>query len=452
MTTKDSESFFNSLTFRGFLVTLLTLLLLIPLFMVGSIINERKLYYDSVIESNEAGWNADQTVVGPVLVVPYTERYSSVETATDSNGITNTISRDVITDKTLLILPENLNISAKLNEKKRNTGKFSSYVYQADVLLSGHFKLDALPKANNKYSIHWDKAWLSIGLTDTTSLNSAGPLRWQTSSARFEPGSKLQKLLKNGIHASMSGLSVDKESSEFKIELSFNGNSAFNFAPLGESTTAKIQSGWPNPDFIGDLLPTSKVISTEGFNATWRIQSLARNYPQSWIINLGDEQQKISYQFDTLTAGVNLFKADTTYDKIMYAANYGVIFIVITFLAFLIFDAKQKYNIHILHYVIIGLLLVLFYLLLTSLIEYFYFDKAYIYAAGSIIGLVTLYTFATLKSFSKGLFILILLSSLYAALYFILQSAEYALVASSVALLFVLVLLMLASYKLKYDD
>ena len=451
MTAKDSESFFKSLTFRGFLVVLLTLLLMIPLFMVGSIINERKQYYDTVVDSNTSEWGVDQTLIGPVLVVPYTERFSSVETSTDGSGISNTISRDVITDKTLLILPEHLNINARLNEKKRNKGIYTSYVYQADVQLSGNFNLEVLPKANSKYTIHWNRAWLAVGLSDTKSLNSTSPLRWQDSSARFEPGSKLQKLLKNGIHASMSGLTTDKALPEFKIELSLNGKSAFSFAPLGESTTTKIESGWPNPNFTGDLLPTSKAISAEGFHATWRIQNLARNYPQSWLISNSNEQSE-NYQLDSLTSGVNLFKPVSAYNKIAYAVHYGILFIALSFLAFLIFDARQKSNMHILQYAVIGLSLSLFFLLLTSLTEFLEFEKAYLYSAGSTIGTITLYTFATLKSFSKGIFILILLSSLYSALYIILQMSDYALVAGAGALLLIIVILMLASWNLKYDD
>ena len=107
---------------------------------------------------------------------------------------------------------------------------------------------------------------------------------------------------------------------------------------------------------------------------------------------------------------------------------------------------------HILQYVIVGLSLSLFYLLLISLSEHFALLNAYIYAAGTIIGIITLYTIAILRSFAKGLFILILLSSLYGALYFILQMEDYALLAGAGAMLFVIVILMLASWNLKYDD
>ena len=451
MSAKETESFFKSLTFRGFLVALLMLLLLIPLFMIGSIVNERKQYYHAVVDDIASGWGMDQTVIGPVLAVPYTERISSVETVTDSSGASKAISRDVFNNKTMMILPEMLNINAKLNEKHRKRGIYTSLVYQADVQLSGHFNLDVLPKASNKYSIQWDKAWLAVGLSDTKAVNSTSPLRWQDTSAKFEPGTRMQKILKNGFHASMANLSTSKSEQEFKIELSFKGNSRFSFAPLGESTTTKIESTWPNPSFKGGVLPVSKVISAEGFNATWRISHLARNYPQSWLKSNGNEQLE-NYKLDSLTAGVELFTPVSLYSKMDRAVKYGVLFIGLTFLTFLIFEVSVKSKMHILQYVIVGLSLSLFYLLLISLSEHLALLNAYIYAAGTIIGIITLYTFAILRSFAKGLFILILLSSLYGALYFILQMEDYALLAGAGAMLFVIVILMLASWNLKYDD
>ncbi|HIQ15709.1 MAG TPA: hypothetical protein EYH38_09120, partial [Leucothrix sp.] len=195
----------------------------------------------------------------------------------------------------------------------------------------------------------------------------------------------------------------------------------------------------------GDVLPKSKIISKAGFNAEWVIPHLARNYPQSWLMD------KEKYKLQELSTGVDLFTPVSLYAKVKRAVKYGVLFIGLTFLTFLVFEVTVKARLHIIQYAIIGLSLSLFYLLLISLSEQIPFMMAYIYAASAIVGIITLYTFAVLRSFGKGLFILILLGSLYTALYFILQMEDYALIAGSGVMLFVLVILMIATRNIQHD-
>lgn len=445
MPSEKSKSFYSSLTFRGFLVALLMLLMLIPLFMVETIVDERNSYYHSVIDDISKGWGQDQTLIGPVLAVPYVEHITSVETVTDSNGVTKTVSRDVFNDKTMILLPEELRIKAKLNETHRKRGIYDSLVYKADLDLTGYFNLDALPRESNKYSIRWNKAWLAIGLSDTKAINRITPLRWGKSSAKFEPGTRLLKILPNGFHASMKNIQKGNKRPEFKIKLSFNGNTRFKFAPLGEITIAEVESGWPHPSFQGDIFPNSKIISNEGFSAEWNIPHLSRNYPQSWLMS------NENYRLDELTTGVDLYRPVSLYSKVGRAVKYGALFIGLTFLTFLVFEVTVKSRVHIIQYAIIGLSLSLFYLLLISLSEYISFMMSYIFAASTIVGIITLYTFAVLKSVGKGLFIMILLGSLYTALYFILQMEDYALLAGAGVMLFVLVILMIATRNIQHD-
>lgn len=444
--TPAKQSFFQSPTFQSLLVAVLMLLMLVPLLMVNSIVNERNRYYNDTIDSISKGWGKSQTIVGPILSVPYVEHIVSVDTVTDSDGVTKTISRDVFNEKTMVLLPEDLLINATLKDKQKKRGIYKALVYQADVKISGIFDLNALPKENNKYTIRWKKAWLSIGLSDTKAISSTTPLRWSNYSAKFEPGTRLVKLIPNGFHASMKNIPKGEKRPAFKIQLSFNGGTSFRFAPVGESSVAQIESSWPHPSFQGDILPTSTIIKEDGFSAEWRIPNLARNYPQSWLMN------EESYQLDSITTGVDLFTPVSLYSKVSRAVKYGALFIGLTFLTFLVFELTIKTRVHIIQYAIIGISLILFYLLLISLSEQIPFMIAYIYAASTIIGIITLYTFAVLKSFGKGLFILILLSSLYTALYFILQMEDYALLAGAGVMLFVVVILMMATRNISSSD
>ena len=449
MPAKQTKSFFTSLTFRSVLIGLLMLLMLIPLMMVDGIVSERGRYYHQVVRDISSGWGQDQAVMGPVLAVPYVVHQTSVETVTDNNGKTRTVSRDIFKDKTMILLPEVLNINVDLKEAHRKRGIYDSLVYKAEIELSGHFDLSDLPQESGKYSIRWRKAWLAVGVRDTKAINSTTPLNWDGSRAKFEPGTRMTKIIPNGFHASMANTVGGSQKGglrpEFKIKLSINGSKGFKFAPLGETTFAKISSGWPHPSFQGDVLPKSKIISKAGFKADWVIPHLARNYPQSWLMD------KEEYHLQELITGVDLFTPVSLYAKVKRAVKYGALFIGLTFLTFLVFEVTVKARLHLIQYAIIGLSLSLFYLLLISLSEQIPFMMAYIYAACTIVGIITLYTFAVLRSFGKGLFILVLLGSLYAALYFILQMEDYALIAGSGVMLFVLVILMIATRNIQHD-
>ena len=448
--TAATKSFFTSLTFRSILIGLLMLVMLIPLIMVDGIVSERSRYHSSVIYDISKGWGEDQSITGPVLAVPYVEHQVSVETITGSDGQSKTVSRDVFKDKTMILLPEVLNINTKLNEAHRKRGIYDSLVYRAEIELTGHFDLSALPTESKRYSIRWKKAWLAVGLSDTKAINNTTPLDWDGSRTKFEPGTRMTKIIPSGFHANMANTVTTKSKGgvrpEFRIQLSVNGSKRFRFSPLGETTFSKVESGWPHPSFQGDVLPDSKIISNEGFSAEWVIPHLARNYPQSWLM---DEEE---YRLQELSTGVDLFTPISLYSKVIRAVKYGGLFIGLTFLVFLIFEITVKARLHIIQYAIVGLSLSLFYLLLISLSEHIPFITAYIYAASTTVGIITLYTFAVLRSFGKGLFIMILLGSLYTALFFILQMEDYALLAGAGVMLFVLIILMIATRKIQHSD
>lgn len=443
MSSTQSKSFYTSFAFHGFLIVLLLLFFFALHSLIGSVFEARDKEYKKVINAMAQDWGGDQSVVGPVLVVPYVEHVTSVKTVTDNNGDDKTVSRDIFTNKTMILLPEELRIKTELNELHRKKGQYDSLVYQADLNMTGFFNLDLLPREKNKYTIRWKKAWLAVGLSDTKVITSTSPLRWDDSSAKFEPGTRLTKLLPSGIHAKMINTSKKNKRPEFKIQLSFKGSNAFRFAPLGESTVATIRSAWSHPSFEGGILPKSKIISDDGFSAEWNIPHLSRNYPQSWL--LGEQ----TFPLTNLVTGVDFKSPASVYSKISEVIKYGIIFVAFAFLALLVFDISAVSRVHLIQYGIIGLSLSLFYFFFAVLAEYFLLDRAYVYAVSGILSIVTLYVMAVLRSFLKGIFILIVLGGLYGALYFILQKEEHAFLVGSGVLLFIMMMFMSVTQKIQ---
>src|SRR6218665_1400061 len=98
----------NKLLIKGVLIALLILAMLIPSGMITALIKERADRQQEVIAEVSRKWAEPQTLVGPVLMVPYLER------STNSSGET-TMSRN-----TAYFLPEKLNIDGRLNMEERH--------------------------------------------------------------------------------------------------------------------------------------------------------------------------------------------------------------------------------------------------------------------------------------------------------------------------------------------
>ena len=60
---------------RLIVIAILALTLLIPLGMVQSVVHERHQTYRGVISDISGSWSGEQQIAGPMLVVPFTERF-----------------------------------------------------------------------------------------------------------------------------------------------------------------------------------------------------------------------------------------------------------------------------------------------------------------------------------------------------------------------------------------
>lgn len=428
----------ESLTFRTIIIAIITLTMFIPLAMVDDIVRERGHRFNNVIHQIASVWGEPQTLTGPILAVPYVDRVLTVETVTDKSGDTRTISKDVYTDHTMILLPEELNIEGKLQEEYRKRGIYESLVYVSELNLKGHFNIRPLQNAcSDDCKIKWDEAWIATGLTDTKAINEASRLSWDNTSVSISPGTQLPNLISNGFHAPLKGIEPESPLPEFKIRLSINGSSGIRFAPLGEVTIAEFSSAWPHPSFQGGVLPKEKKISAEGFSARWQIPNLARNYPQHWELS-----NKPSTMLNDFVAGVDLFEPVTLYSKISRSTKYGILFIALTFITFLIFELTTKTRPHFVQYILVGLAMSLFYLILLSLAEHIAFLHAYIAASATTIILISAYAFAILKSKARAFLFFMLLVGLYAVLYTLLHLEDFALLTGTALLLVVTTVLM----------
>ncbi|MEZ5450989.1 MAG: inner membrane CreD family protein [Thiolinea sp.] len=206
-----------------------------------------------------------------------------------------------------------------------------------------------------------------------------------------------------------------------------------------------MDSGWPHPSFQGDLLPDTHEIGAAGFKAEWAISNLARNYPQHWQL----QEQASPYDLNAFSTGVSLYQPASLYTTVERAVKYGILFVALTFMTFFAFEIASGLRLHVLQYGLIGTALALFYLSLLALAEHLPFQEAYRAAAAIVVGMIWLYAWAVLRSFWKGLLILLILGGLYTLLYFILQLEDYALAAGTGLLLLTTLMMMLVTRRIQ---
>lgn len=452
----QNTNFFSSMIFRVFVLMLLLALSMIPISMLETLVGNQIKLKHKLTEELSNKWGSAQTIIGPILSIPYVEQISRIESETDSNGLKSSVSRDVFANKTLMLLPENLRINAKLKDKALTRDNHKVHVYQGEIELSGNFNLDALPLANDYYTIEWDKAFFSIGLSDNKSVEASTPLHWEDSSAAFKPGTQLPMLLKQGFHANLEDVANDNPLPQFKLQLNLRGKESFQFAPFGEITSAKIISDSSQIKIFGDIPASSKATSSEEFEATWGISNLSRNYPQQWLI--GEKENKTpDYDFSSVLTGVQLSlpasATDENHAKIKDMLSYLMPILGILFLSLLIFEFKRNIRSKpkFIHYLVVSFPILLTPIILLTLNNLTSFIQAYQMAAGSSIILIVLYVSTALKSFDRGFYILLILATLFAALFVILEMPEYALFATSTAGLGITMLLMMASFNIQED-
>lgn len=438
------KSMSDTLTIRSIIVGVIALVMLIPLVMMQGVVHERNGLYNNVLHDIANTWGGQQLLQGPVLVVPFVEKHTSKETIKDENGEEKVKSKTKYVTKYSIHLPKDLKIDVDLSEQHRKRGIYKSLVYQADLSLAGSFNnLDIESMSDYIHRIDYDKAYLVLGLSDTRAINDVSSLNWNGNEVGYSPGTQLPELLSHGFHASVKGLNANSEGHIFSTKISVNGSQGFRFAPFGENTQVNMQSSWPHPSFQGSTLPSDYEITDSGFTSSWTIPHLARNYPQSWVMG------KQNYNLGEFNAGVDLFEPVFLYSKVTRAVKYGILFIGLTFLTFMIFELTTQIRLHYVQYGLIGVALSIFYLLLLSIAEHTAFLTAYIIAAIINIGLITIYTAAALKSWSRASMIFALLSALYLVLYSLLQLEDYALLMGTMLLLSVLIVLMYVTRNLR---
>jgi inner membrane protein len=408
----------------GFLV----LVLLIPLAMTRSLIDDRIAVGNTAKADIQRAWGGSQVIAGPILVVPYTA--TSVHPYGDRREESGELH----------FLPAELDIDVGLDPEVRYRGIHEVAVYTATAELTGRFDLpDTSGMGVDDAVFDWRAAYFLFGVSDARAIRNAPALRIDDQAYPFEAGAQHIPGFPPMIVARANLLAAQllDVPLEFAIQLDAAGTDAFSILPLGGTTTAAISSGWASPSFGGKHLPEVREIDDNGFHASWRISSLGRNLPSRWTTLPADNQAFIHSVF-----GVSLYTPVDFYHLTDRATKYAVLIVGLTFVAYFLFELLARLRLHPLQYLLIGLANTLFYLLLLSLAEHLGFAWAYFMSAVGATSLIVAYSASILKSRKRASLVGAMLAVLYLFLYLTLNAETYALLAGSIGLWITLALIM----------
>lgn len=311
--------------------------------------------------------------------------------------------------------PESLEIHATLRTEMRRRGLYEIPVYFTQLEIKGEFDTAGLETPEDVY--------LSLALADNRGIVQPPTLTWGDATASFVPGSGLPQL-DNGIRASVPILPGQEGSrAKFSISLELRGMSSLEFTPVGRNTRVELHGDWPHPSFKGRFLPVQYDVENDQFDASWHIPHIASGARQTLDeLNAGRIERLRQNTF-----GVELFNSVDRYHQSLHAVKYGILFVILTFTAFFLVELTRDLRLHPIHYLLVGLALTIFFLLLISLSEHVEFWIAYLLAALACAGQISAYLVAVLGRVASGIRFGALLGGLYGMLYVILLSEDNAL-------------------------
>ena len=408
----------QSLTLKLILLAILGMLLLIPLEMIKELILERQKNAEKVRKEISDQWAAEQCFSGPLINIP-------VRTIPSEKDEKSTI-------KVWHILPESLTISGNIIPEIRYRGIYQTVVYESELNIKGFFILPA-PDALNNYEVLWNEAYYSVGISDNRGLKGKIMLKADSTELEADPGIRDNDVFKSGISFNNPHVTPGKEV-RFEMKLSLSGSEGLFITPLGKSTFVHLQSEWTSPAFKGSFLPMKRNIDENGFAAEWEVTHLNRNFPQNWI---GDTFHPMESSF-----GLDLFQPVDHYQKSWRSSRYGLLFIALTFLVLIFIEISRKEALHIFHYFLVALGLILFFSLLNALSEHIGFNPAYLISSGATILLITAFTGSLFSEKKKALIVFGLLAILYLFIFVLLNLNDYAYLAGNVGLFILLAIVM----------
>ncbi|MGV3609688.1 MAG: cell envelope integrity protein CreD [Fluviicola sp.] len=413
----DFVKFLNSSLGRLILIGSLTVVLLIPITHVISLIHERQNRAMNIKSEIRSEWGGNFYYKGLVLRIP----------VKNSNY-----------KKYLFFFPEDEKTNLNVNTSIKKRGIYHFPVFQSRNHTSAAFT----PNLNNP-DLDLSKAQIGLLALAETRISDMEKIEVNGSGLEIEQQSMAENDPDKLFYAT-APFTIDKSTTRITVNTNYtvNGSGKIILRGFAKKSAYKMTSNWNNPSFSGTSLPNPDSFTVKnGFTSSWSMMNIAQN-PKVGMEHSNQYGKKSD-------ASVDFLEAIDQYQLNERTVKYAILVILLTFTVFYLIELIGKMLIHPIHYLMIGLSLILFYLILLSFSEQFGFARSYLAAGIGIITLLSWYSYSVLRSLKFALTILSAISILYGFLYVIVNLETYALIVGSMGLFVVLAAIMSFTRRLK---
>ncbi|NND57080.1 MAG: hypothetical protein HKN57_07500, partial [Xanthomonadales bacterium] len=299
----------NRATLKLLFVGLLSLSMLVPLSMIGSVVRDRQTLQTKAENTIANRWGGVQTIGGLVALL---QRPVMLTDARQSRTQTAWSAR-VLTD---------LEVTADLVTEHRYLGIYEAPVYTARLAISGLIDWTLLEQLQPEGDLVF---WLPLsdvrGVRQVSALTLDGlkidAMPLSTHSDRIS-GLQFTIAAKDRKHRSADA--------RYLLELQLAGSGSLQFLPMADTTQVDLAADWPHPEFIGQFLPAERSVADAGTRARWQLLGLNRPYGDQWPV--------ADMSFDQLrdaAFGMRLETPVDGYQRSERSVKYGFLFITLTF-------------------------------------------------------------------------------------------------------------------------
>ena len=349
----------RSLGVKLIVVCILALIMMLPAFFVGNLVEDRTSRAADVIKEISSHVGGQQTFLGPTLAIPYTiPARSQVDSA--KHGM-------------YLVFPTRASAVLKVATEERRRSLFKVPVFQADLKLDGVFDLTGVPAAApSGAEFDWTRSEIVIGVSDARGALTDAMLTTDGKTTTLVPAEISQSISIGGdqspsVKLALFGANVQnlsKPNAQFNVTsaLRFSGAQRIALLAYGKTTNFAAQGDWPSPGFDGGFLPVTRTVSGKGFEAEWSVPFIARGVRAEGAGN------SIT-GLDSTALGVSFIEVADPYQSVNRALKYLPLFVGLVFLSYFVFEATTGKRVHPAQYILVGIAQIIFYLLLLSLAE-----------------------------------------------------------------------------------
>lgn len=439
------------LLLRFLVVGGLVLLLLIPLSMIRGLVHDRQAHRAEAIQRVAQGMAGPQRLAGPLRVVPWTA--SRAVNATGAGGRIEV--REETVSGYLLQAPRQLRAGGQLVPEVRRVGLYDVPVFHWQADVQAMFAPLPLPQVDGR---SYGTPYLVLGLGDVRGLVGTPRLQVDGAEVALQAGTADLDGRLDGLHAPLAQVAAGASvlaATRAGLRMDLAGTRSLDIVPVADDNTVQLQSGWPHPSFGGRFLPARREVGADGFHASWSVSSLASTARPQLLEALrpsspGSAGPAGADAWDSIR--VSLVDPVDVHTQVDRATKYGVLFVILTFVGFALLELVRQLRIHPMQYLLVGLALAIFFLLLLGLSEHIAFRWAYVASAAACIGLQAVYVSGVLRSRWRAGVFAGLLTGLYGALYSLLVSEDNALLMGSLLLFGVLATVMVVTRRVDWYE